>query len=400
MYHGAAQLAEVRPQLVGQHLGRRAVERHEPFDRVRVLVRSRPGNRASPVVTDECRPLTAEGTHELDHVAGERVDVVRPAHLGLSVPALVGCHGAVAGLRERRQLPAPRARQLREAVKEDDQRPVGGARGECVHAQAVRLNRDLFDRLRFGHVWTNGHTTGRMDIWRRGSCRSSLDVVPSSAVLLAEPEPESRRYLERHLSDDGFRVLEAPWSARALDLAECAAPDIVIASEPELCRRLREGEPGRRWDRNVPVILLAEPGADAVTRVRALEQGADDVVERHLYIELVARMRALLRRAGVGQADLLEAGGLVVDRRARQVRVAGRPVALAGREFDLAARLASEPQRVFTKQELLRDVWGVRTALRTRTVDSHASRLRRKLRLADGGEYVVNVWGVGYRLLP
>jgi DNA-binding response OmpR family regulator len=224
--------------------------------------------------------------------------------------------------------------------------------------------------------------------------------VASSAVLLAEPEPESRRYLERHLSDDGFRVLEAPWSARALDLAERAAPDIVVASEPELCRRLREGEPGRRWDRNVPVIFLAEPGADAVTRVRALEQGADDVVERHLYTELVARMRALLRRAGVGQADLLEAGNLVVDRRARQVRVCGRAVALAGREFDLAARLASDPQRVFTKQELLRDVWGVRTALRTRTVDSHASRLRRKLRLADGGEYVVNVWGVGYRLLP
>jgi DNA-binding response OmpR family regulator len=224
--------------------------------------------------------------------------------------------------------------------------------------------------------------------------------VRSSAVLLAEPEPESRRYLERHLSDDGFRVLEAPWSSRALDLAEQAAPDIVIASEPELCRRLREGEPGRRWDRNVPVILLAEPGADAIARVRALEQGADDVVERHLYLELVARMRALLRRAGIGQADVLEAGDVVVDRRARQVRVNGRPVALAGREFDLAAHLASEPQRVFTKQELLRDVWGVRTALRTRTVDSHASRLRRKLRLADGGEYVVNVWGVGYRLLP
>ncbi len=222
----------------------------------------------------------------------------------------------------------------------------------------------------------------------------------SSAVLLAEPEPESRRYLERQLSDDGFRVFEAPWSSRALDLAERASPDIVIASEPDLCRRLRAGEPGRRWDRNVPVIMLAEPGADAVSRVRALEQGADDVVERHLYLELVARMRALLRRSGIGQAEVLEAGTLVVDRRARQVRVGGQAVELSAREFDLAARLAADPQRVFTKQELLRDVWGVRTALRTRTVDSHASRLRRKLRLVDGGEYVVNVWGVGYRLLP
>jgi DNA-binding response OmpR family regulator len=249
-------------------------------------------------------------------------------------------------------------------------------------------------------VWSNGHTHAAKDIWRGWRAVSSLDIVSSSAVLLAEPEPESRRYLERQLRDDGFRVLEASWSARALDLAERAAPDIVVTPEVDLCRRLREGEPGRQWDRNVPVILLAEPGADAVARVRALEQGADDVVERHLYLELVARIRALLRRNGVGRADVLEAGNLVVDRRARQVRVGGTPVVLAGREFDLAVQLASEPTRVFTKQELLRDVWGVHTALRTRTVDSHASRLRRKLRRAGGGELVANVWGVGYRLLP
>jgi DNA-binding response OmpR family regulator len=239
-----------------------------------------------------------------------------------------------------------------------------------------------------------------MDIWRNLGDGSSLVVVAASAVLLAQPEPESRRYLERHLSDDGFEVLAAPWSAKALDLAERASPDIVVASEPDLCRRLRAGEPGRRWNRNVPVILLAEPGSDPVTRVRALEQGADDVVERHLYLELVARIRALLRRAGAGQRDLIEVGEVVIDRRARQVRVGSTPVELSAREFELAACLASDPLRVFTKQELLRDVWGVRAALRTRTVDSHASRVRRKLRLAGAGETVVNVWGVGYRLLP
>jgi DNA-binding response OmpR family regulator len=224
--------------------------------------------------------------------------------------------------------------------------------------------------------------------------------VSPSAVLLAEPEAESRRRLERHLREDGFEVLEAAWSSRALDLAERRTPDIVIAAEPELCRRLRAGEPGRSWDRNVPVIVLADPGADQVERLRALEQGADDVVERHLYPELLARMRALLRRAGIGQADVLEAGDVVIDLRARQLLVKGRPVSLSAREFELAVCLASEPRRVFTKQELLRDVWGVHAMLRTRTVDSHASRLRRKLRHAAGGDdYVVNVWGVGYRLL-
>jgi DNA-binding response OmpR family regulator len=81
------------------------------------------------------------------------------------------------------------------------------------------------------------------------------------------------------------------------------------------------------------------------------------------------------------------------------VRVRGVPVPLPGREFELAARLATDPTRVWTKSELLRDVWGFRSNGHTRTVDSHACRLRRKLRLAEGDRFVVNVWGVGYRLL-
>jgi DNA-binding response OmpR family regulator len=81
------------------------------------------------------------------------------------------------------------------------------------------------------------------------------------------------------------------------------------------------------------------------------------------------------------------------------VRVNGTAVRISGREFELAAKLASDPTRVFTKAELLRDVWGIRTAgIRTRTVDSHASRLRRKLEAAGATDVVVNDWGVGYRL--
>ena len=221
-----------------------------------------------------------------------------------------------------------------------------------------------------------------------------------SAVLLAEREPGCREYLERQLRDDGFTVFEAAWTARALDLAERLSPDVVIAGEPDLCRRIRAGEPGRTWDRNVPLIVLTEPGADPIVRVRALESGADDVVPRDLYLELLARVRALLRRAMLGQADVIDAGPLVVDHRARQVRVGDTAVRLSGREFELAAKLASDPKRVFTKTELLRDVWGIRTVgIRTRTVDSHASRLRRKLEAAGARDVVVNEWGVGYRLV-
>jgi DNA-binding response OmpR family regulator len=220
-----------------------------------------------------------------------------------------------------------------------------------------------------------------------------------AAVVLAEHEPEHRAYLERHLRDDGFTVFPAGWARQALDLAEKIGPDVVIAAEPALCRTLRAGEPGRKWNRNVPVIVLTDRDATAADRVRALESGADDVVERHVYLELRARLRALVRRVNVGQADVLEVGQVSVDLRARQVRVGEHVVRLSVREYELAAKLASDPHRVFTKEELLRDVWAVRSGLRTRTVDSHASRLRRKLELAGVERMVVNAWGVGYRLL-
>ena len=224
--------------------------------------------------------------------------------------------------------------------------------------------------------------------------------MSTSAVLLAEYETDSRELLQRNLREDGFTVFDAAWTSRALDLAERLAPDLVIAGEADLCRRLRAGEPGRTWDRNVPVIVLTEPDADAAARVRALESGADDVVPRDVYLELLARVRALLRRSVLGQAEVVDAGPLTVDHRARQVRVGNAAVRLAGREFELAAKLASDPRRVFTKAELLRDVWGIRSAgIRTRTVDSHASRLRRKLEAAGVENVVVNEWGRGYRLL-
>ncbi|HLG09340.1 MAG TPA: response regulator transcription factor, partial [Gaiellaceae bacterium] len=160
-----------------------------------------------------------------------------------------------------------------------------------------------------------------------------------SAVLVAEPEPETREYLGRQLRDDGFDVLGAARRSEALELAESARPDVVLLAELDLCLRLRRGEPGRTWDRNVPVILLA-PSSDPVERVRALDRGADDVMGRPFaYEELLARIRALLRRSSVGTADVLVAGELVVDRRTRRVAVRDVPVTLSAKEFELVARL-------------------------------------------------------------
>jgi DNA-binding response OmpR family regulator len=230
--------------------------------------------------------------------------------------------------------------------------------------------------------------------------------VPS-ALLIAEPESATRGFLSRHLAEDGFAVVEATAGREALELAEEQRPDLALLGDElpdlsgaELCRRLREGEPGRSWDRDVPVIVLGQPQADAVDRVRAFARGCDDYVVRPFhYEELLARIHAVLRRANGSSHDRLEADGIVVDVATRRVTVGGERVVLSGKEYDLLVKLASEPERVFKKDELLRDVWGFRSLGRTRTLDSHASRLRRKLAAPDGTRYVRNVWGVGYCLL-
>src|SRR3954469_12028308 len=214
----------------------------------------------------------------------------------------------------------------------------------------------------------------------------------SSALLLTEPEESTRSFLERHLAQDGFEVVGAE-NGEALDLIERMCPDLVLIGDPEgleLCRRLRG------LDRDVPVIVLGAPQSDSVDRVRAFDRGCDDYLDRPFhYDELVARIRAVLRRVAPPEADHMVADEIEIDRPTRRVTVAGRRVVLPTKEYELLLKLASEPHRVFTKDELLRDVWGFRAQARTRTLDSHASRLRRRL----AGPYVRNVWGVGYCLL-
>jgi len=189
--------------------------------------------------------------------------------------------------------------------------------------------------------------------------------------------------LERHLRDDGFELLGAgPASDRR--------PDLVLAGDDaEL----------ERWRGEAPVIVLGRAEADQRDRVRAFRRGCDDYVARPFdYEELVERIRAVLRRARPATLERVVAGPLEIDPAARLVLFHGTPIALSQKEYALVVRLADDPRRVFTKDELLRDVWGFRADGMTRTVDSHACRLRAKLRRADTDTFVVNVWGVGYRL--
>jgi len=165
---------------------------------------------------------------------------------------------------------------------------------------------------------------------------------------------------------------------------------------------IRAGGSDEPWDPGMPILMLSAR-SDPHSAVRGIERGADDYLSKPFhYPELLARLGANLRRArGATVGEKLRVGPLVVDRAARRATLNGRLLPLSAKELALLTALARDPRRVLTKGELLRDVWGYIGKARTRTVDSHASRLRRKLAVHGGGErMVVNVWGVGYRLLP
>ena len=203
-------------------------------------------------------------------------------------------------------------------------------------------------------------------------------------MLIAEPGAAARDLLERQLAGAGFEVVQAGESR----------PALVLVGDSEAL------DAARSWDADVPVIVLGREQSEPADLLRAFEHGCDDYLERPFqYEELLARIRAVLRRSAPLERDVVEAGEIAIDRRTRRVTVAGEPVVLSGKEYQLLLKLAEDPTRVFTKEELLRDVWGFRSQGRTRTLDSHASRLRRKLATTGRGPFVVNVWGVGYRLL-
>jgi DNA-binding response OmpR family regulator len=136
--------------------------------------------------------------------------------------------------------------------------------------------------------------------------------------------------------------------------------------------------------------------------LRAFKAGADDVLRApFVYAELRARVRALLGRDLAVPARVIEFGVLRIDTTVREVTFAATPIKLRRQEYELIVHLARDPHRVYTKHELLRDVWGVRSCgATTRTLASHASRLRRALTQAGADGWVSATWGVGYRLAP
>jgi DNA-binding response OmpR family regulator len=227
-----------------------------------------------------------------------------------------------------------------------------------------------------------------------------------ASVVVCEDDTVTLELLCDHLVADRFGVLPAPSASDALRLCRYKQPDLMLldltlpdASGLDVLQEIREADGiASRFDPGLPVIVLTGRGADD-DRVRGLEFGADDyLVKPFHYPELRARIGAVLRRRAERRDGPLRVGELVVDPARRRVWLGQRPIELSAKEFSLLRILAGDPHRVFTKRELLGEVWGYRTPAKTRTLDSHASRLRRKLDPEDG-RFVVNCWGVGYRLL-
>ncbi|MBS1861210.1 MAG: response regulator transcription factor [Actinobacteria bacterium] len=235
----------------------------------------------------------------------------------------------------------------------------------------------------------------------------SSDFATLATIVVCEgDEPDLDRLCD-HLRADRLEVLPAATASDALRLCRYHHPDLMVLdlalpdmAGPEVLRAIREPDGMEApFDPKLPIIVLTERGRDT-DRVRSLERGADDHVQKPFHHEeLRARIAAVLRRRHSRAEDPVRVGEILIDPARRRVTVEGEEVHLSRKEFTLLRTLASDPTRVFGKDELLRDVWGLDVpAGRTRTLDSHASRLRNKLDPEDR-RFVVNAWGIGYKLV-
>jgi len=222
------------------------------------------------------------------------------------------------------------------------------------------------------------------------------------SVLVAEDEGALVTLLRYNLEREGYRVLEARDGEEALLVASEQKPDVVLLdwmlpqlSGIEVCRRLRN----RHETRNVPIVMLTARGEET-DRVRGLDTGADDYITKPFSMtELLARLRAVMRRIRPGLAeDVIRIGDLELDRAAHRVRRQGRDVHLGPTEFKLLDHLIQHPGRVFSREQLLDAVWGSDVYVEARTVDVHVGRLRKALSLEGSRDPIRTVRSAGYAL--
>ncbi|MBR9765021.1 MAG: phosphate regulon transcriptional regulatory protein PhoB [Rhodobacteraceae bacterium] len=221
-------------------------------------------------------------------------------------------------------------------------------------------------------------------------------------VLVVEDEPAQREVLAYNLEAEGFRVSRAENGEEAILLVDEVAPDIIVLdwmlpnlSGIEVCRQLKM----RSETRGVPIIMLSAR-SEEVDRVRGLETGADDyVVKPYSVIELMARVRAQLRRTRpASMGERLEYEDIVLDAETHRVTRQSRELKLGPTEFRLLSTFMEKPGRVWSREQLLDRVWGRDIYVDTRTVDVHIGRLRKALCAHGGDDPLRTVRGAGYAL--
>lgn len=218
-------------------------------------------------------------------------------------------------------------------------------------------------------------------------------------ILIVDDDPRLRDLVRIALERQGFTIITAGDGRTALIHSAREAPDLIILDIGlpemdgfEVCRRLRIVS-------DTPVLFLTARD-DEIDRIVGLELGADDYVTKPFSPrELVARVRAILKRTGrSATSDTLSRGRVTLDPRARSCRVDGAELALTGTEFDILARLMAEPDRLAPRPALIAALWGARSPVSDRTLDSHLRNLRRKLADAGCDGAIETVHGQGMRL--
>jgi len=225
-------------------------------------------------------------------------------------------------------------------------------------------------------------------------------------ILVVDDEPQIVELVQDYLKQTGFRVVTARDGQTALTVARHERPDLIVLDLMlpggmdglDVCRSVRQDATLG----NVPIIMLTARDEEA-DRLIGLELGADDYVTKPFSPrEVVARVRAVLRRAqgDVQQSGVIRIGDVVIDLAGRSVAVAGETVSLTPTEFDLLAIMARSPGRPFTRAQLMDLVYDVAYAGYDRAIDSHIKNLRRKIE-PDSREprYILTVYGVGYKLV-
>ena len=221
-------------------------------------------------------------------------------------------------------------------------------------------------------------------------------------ILVVEDEPSQQQVLTYNLQAQGYDTLSAFAGDEALLMVAESEPDLVIldwmlpeVSGIEICRRLKTA----RSTRDIPVIMLSARSEEA-DLVRGLDLGADDyVVKPYSVSELMARVKANLRRQNrAASGNVLRFDDLTLDMEQHRVTRGNEPVALGTTEFRLLTVLIEKPGRVFSRDQLLDRVWGREIYVDTRTVDVHIGRLRKALRKAGEGDPIRTVRGAGYAL--